>query len=283
MAYVPQARPSGPGSGAPPPNVSAVLASPDGRSIDQRRGPIAPPDTLADASISMPTPHRNWGGIIALLIVDLALATAGGVLLARGLDDSTETAPLPSVTPLPPKPAVEPLPPPLPTTTKTAAADPPTAATTPEPVAKAVESVAKAPEAAAKAPEPAVKAPTPPGEAKQSAVAPATTAARAAPKQSAEPVDPYAADAGLAADVDRQAARSKTAFARCHHNAGVVDGTVRIAFSIKPDGTVARATAAENTTGSSELAACLANEVGGWVFSPHSGAAVDFVRAFTYR
>ncbi len=240
-----------------------------------RPADLIAPDTLADASISMPPARRKWAGIVVLLIVDLALATAGAVLLARGLDDSSDPLPTPSVTPLPqPKPAVEPLPPPPPAT-KAAAAAPP--APTTDAVAELPE---KPPEPVAKAPEPAKSQP-PAGDAKQPA--PAKTAARAAPKQNAEPVDLYAPDAAVAADVDRQAARSKTAFARCHHNAGVVDGTVRIAFSINPNGTVGKASAAENTTGSSELAACLANEVGSWVFSPHPGAAVDFVRAFTYR
>ncbi|MGE0550264.1 MAG: zinc-ribbon domain-containing protein [Kofleriaceae bacterium] len=54
-------------------------------------GPTLPP---VAASMSMPVaPPRRWGLIVVVLIIDLGLAIAGGVMLKQGLSDESTTPP----------------------------------------------------------------------------------------------------------------------------------------------------------------------------------------------
>ena len=79
-----------------------------------------------------------------------------------------------------------------------------------------------------------------------------------------------------------KAASSRGVFLLCHNNAGEVHGTIHIAFKVLPDGRVVHIAAVENTTGSDQLANCLANTIAAWSFPPHTGEPSEFVRPFNY-
>jgi hypothetical protein len=92
-------------------------------------------------------------------------------------------------------------------------------------------------------------------------------------------MDPYAHD--LSNEVDLTATRSAGAFARCHDDTRL-NGVVHIAFTVLPDGRVSRAHAETNTTGSAQIASCLAQVISGWTFAVHPAAPTHFMRPFSY-
>ncbi|HEX4456215.1 MAG TPA: zinc ribbon domain-containing protein, partial [Kofleriaceae bacterium] len=81
--------------------------------------PIAPPPParVPEASLSMAVPRRRTGLIATVVVIDLALAGAGGLLLAKGLEPPTApaaTATAPPPTPAPQTTAITPAPSPAP-------------------------------------------------------------------------------------------------------------------------------------------------------------------------
>jgi TonB family protein len=81
----------------------------------------------------------------------------------------------------------------------------------------------------------------------------------------------------------RHTAESKAAFDRCAVAAGAdLHGSVKIAFRVLEDGSVANAVAVEDSTGMPTLGQCLAQTITAWRFTPHSGAPINSVRAFNY-
>jgi outer membrane biosynthesis protein TonB len=200
---------------------------------------------------------------VVVLIADLGLAVAGAVMLGKGLSKSK------------PEPKGEP---------EAKPAEPPKADLAPAPAAV-----------------PAVQPPQPPPSATVEPAGSDAAAARKDDKASkhhdkkvigkvkpgghvAAPVDPYGAP-DVGGEVDRQAARSRNTFARCYDDAnaiGPIHGSVRIAFQVLPDGTVAHAVPVDNTTGSQLLASCLTSAIAGWTLAPHTGPAAEFVRPFSY-
>ncbi len=85
----------GPISYAPPSMPPRLPSSP----------PVAPPPArVPEASLSMAVPRRRTGLIATVVVIDLALAGAGGLLLAKGLEPPTvpaSTSPAPTPTPAP--------------------------------------------------------------------------------------------------------------------------------------------------------------------------------------
>ncbi len=259
--------------------------------------PVSSPPRPAPAQLSNPSgsfsvpPQRSLALIVIVLVLDLGLAAAGGVLLMKGLADKkpAKTEPAPAEK----KSAIEAVPP-APSPPAAAAAAPAPAV---EPVASTV--VPPAPAAAAReAPKDPTKRekakafvedkPKPKGDAPKTD-APKTDAPKTKPEQPArvdsvptEPQDPRSMSASTEQEIDAAAAKSKPAFARCATEAGSVQGTIKIALQVRNDGHVINAAAVDNTTGDGELARCLVSEVSSWRVSAHHGAAINLLRTFNY-
>jgi len=240
---------------------------------------MVPPTPQRASAKSLEPPPKRWGLILLVLLIDLGLAAGGVVLLREGLRE----APAPSgsagsasagssaqaepVKPAAPPPAIaQPPPPPQ-----------------PEPVA------------AAPAPTPAPVEPPAAGSGSNRARTKIHVTNRRA---GAGPIDPYddlhgkgsgAPTFSLSAQIDRLMAHSKPAFDGCYTAVmksvppeQAVHGTIKIAFRILPDGHLERVVALDNGTGSEQLAACIAAEIGTWALPAHPGDAVDFVRPFNF-
>jgi hypothetical protein len=221
-------------------------------------------------------PRRNSTLIAVIVILDLGLAGAGAMLLAKGMSKPAVKAPASSTRVDPPKPT------------------PNSGATvTPIETGSAAGSASAAPE-----PKPVSSAVAPGGTGSASVAVDAKKAKDtkhhstkggsakkldAATGTGSAPLDPYAAaPSSVAADVNAKAAGSSGVFLLCHNTAGEVHGTIQIAFQVLPDGHVSHVSAVENTTGSGQLASCLANTISSWTFPPHTGDATEFVRPFKY-
>jgi coiled-coil-helix-coiled-coil-helix domain-containing protein 2 len=251
--------------------------------------------------------------MVALLLVDIGLAAAGGVLMSKGLAEreAKKVEPTPvekkseapaSVTP----PAANkvdassavPAAAPAPGAAAAAAAAPaaavaaresPTRAAASDPkLATASTSNAKVADAksTAKATDTKNAKPT---DTKSTAKATDTKSPKPTDKPDvAKPVgsvpttpqDPYLAP-NTEREIDAAAASSKAAFAKCaaDHPA---QGALKIAFQVRGDGRVINASAVENSTGNAELARCVSAEVSTWRVSAHDGAAINMLRPFTY-
>ena len=102
-----------------------------------------------------------------------------------------------------------------------------------------------------------------------------------------EPVDPYAGAAAssgdVAAQVDFAIGRMNDSIKGCHRNVGSPTGTVRIAFQVLDNGTLAHAATIANSTHSDQLAACIVDGLYELQLPTHSGGPVDFVRPFEFR
>lgn len=226
------------------------------------------PATPLNASLAFEqaAPRRGGTMIAVVVILDLGLAAAGAMLLAKGLSRSAAAT----------KPTTNEAPSP---TTKAAGAAPAAAAvvgsSAPEPT-QIVDS-APAPTAGTGSTDTKV-------DRKQRGARKLATGTKSG--LTVTPIDPYEATSApavtLAPEVDRKAGQSAGVFALCHNNAGAVHGIVDIAFRVLPDGHVTNVEAVENTTGSPELASCLANAIAAWTFPPRTGGAADFVRPFKY-
>jgi hypothetical protein len=219
---------------------------------------------FAEPSMSMPAmPKPRVGLIIAVLVLDLGLATAGALMLGKGLSKSDAPA----------KPAptgdgsahVE-APPPAPGSAAVVAPAPaPSGLPANLPIAQLAGSDLGSDAGSA--------------QPKKKATPPKKDAVKA--KKDA-PLDPERA---LASEIDLQAQRSKPELDRCYDDAGgasAVHGTVEIAFRVLPDGRVSNVVAVDNQTGSIQLANCLTGTLAHWSFATHPAKAADFMRPFTY-
>ena len=259
--------------------------------------------TLSSLSLSMAAaPQRRSSTVIAVIVIlDLGLAGAGAMLLAKGLGG-------PPAAPHRPAAAI-----PVPASTSLEAPKPPpgasafvapsaVAVTDPGTTAPAGDSATAQPASASSSVPPpdtrghgVLAAPSPKPASKHHAIAApiksqlAVTVggARSDVKVTSDdregPLDPYVlARSSVGAAVDAKAAGASGVFYLCHHNAGQVHGTVNIAFQVLPDGHVAHVSAVENTTGSDKLASCLGSTIASWTFPPHTGEPAEFVRPFKY-
>ena len=254
---------SQPPASQPPPSQPPLSQPPLSQPPGPRRASTPVPDALSSPSLSMMPAKRSGAMIAVILVLDLALAAAGGALLVKGLAK--------------PKPA----------DAKPASAAPHAqAAAAPTPAAVAVTSAAPAGSAAAPEPPP----PSDKTVAREAKKKP--TAAKDIKKKADVPLDPYAGAAPPAAgtdqtaEIDAQARESFGAFRRCFTDAihgSPIHGDIRIAFVVQPDGHVSHSSPVVNTTGSDALASCLAQTIGAWTFAPHSGPAASYERPFNYQ
>ena len=236
---------------------------------------LSPTPAPRGSSVAMPRQGRRWGLVIAILVLDVGLATAGAVLLTQGLRDD---GPHPTATPALPAPAA-----PGTTPAKASAVEPGKAAGKPVMVvSKAVVKVVKSAPAS-----------------------PAKVAAKPSGKKPAKatPVDPYAgSDAAtppLQDDEDHSAAISDAIDAKSNHAEGVFSrcytqatkplpadqplrGRIQIAFTVLTNGHVDHVTTAENQTGSDQLANCLGSEIGGWIFNEHPQDPMEITKIFAF-
>jgi hypothetical protein len=239
----------GPISYAPPSMPPRLPSSP----------PVTPPPArVPEASLSMAVPRRRTGLIATVVMIDLALAGAGGLLLAKGLEPPTApTAPSPAPAPAPPAPSPS-SPPPL----------QPAGSAADGAIGSALDHIAAT----------TPPAPTPP--------APAPTQHVAAKKPAPPaPIDPYDMSHALANEVELAASRAGPDFEQCLDAAlreKAIHGAIHVSFIVAADGRVATPKVAQNTTGSSALATCLTTIISTWTFATHPAHATSFVRPFSY-
>jgi hypothetical protein len=286
-----QQRPvSSPPASSPPTSqqrpVSPVSAPP--------RAATKPQVSSASGSFAAP-PTRPLGLIVVVLLLDLGLAAAGGVLLSKGLSKEDKKPDAKSATPPVEKKAAIEAPAPAPAPGAAAVATVAAAAKQPEVTPAPVEPAAKGAAARAK---PSDKAK--PGEkakalvedkAKPSDKPVTSPSSGPAPAKTEEPkrvdgvptqpVDPYP-KTDTNQEIEAAAGASKPAFARCVAQAGEVHGSIKVALQVRSDGHVINAAAVENTTGDAELGRCLVSEVSTWRVSAHDGAAINLLRTFNY-
>ncbi|MFT3693598.1 MAG: hypothetical protein QM831_10695 [Kofleriaceae bacterium] len=258
---------SGPAS-IPPPSRSPGSIPPTNNPYpptDLGFGKPVPPRRMAEPSMSMPAVQQpRWGLIIVILVLDLALAAAGAVMLAKGLAKPDAAAP--SSTPAP--------------TTKAAdTAKPVEAPTAQANVEK--KDVAASIIAAANG--------SNTGSAAQADAN--TTPKKDPPKQTvatkgkASPQDPYAdppSNKSVAGEIELAMVRSKADLAYCQEDAGGVHGRIDIQFTVLPTGAVDDLKILGNTTGNQALATCLVGVMTKWAFATKPTAPTNFVRPFIY-
>jgi hypothetical protein len=273
----------------PAPGSLSFAATPrEGDPLPTSQRPPVTATTDASRSFVVP-PSRPIGLMVLVLLVDLALAGAGAVLLGKGLSEK--------------KPATKP----AQKTQRERAPqeDAPTNVDVPSNAAAAsvtAASGAAASDAAANSAGPNVEARASNIEtssgAKVAAAAPKPSQAKAAPKSKAAeappPTTPAAptpaptpaapAQPSFDTQLERATANSKPAFDRCALDAGSPHGTVRVAFRVLEDGSVANAFPVEDSTGSPTLGQCLAQTITTWRFTsdPARRAPINSLRAFNY-
>ncbi|NVB82138.1 MAG: hypothetical protein HOV81_27400 [Kofleriaceae bacterium] len=277
------------------PNVSAP---------DVSRAPaVSASRAVSGDSIALP-PSRPIALIAIVLVVDLGLAAAGAVMLAKGLSKSEakveDKAPLKTEAPMPAPeapaaavvapPAEAPAVPSVPSASAiasvTATAEPPPTIVAEE--KKPASAAADKSTASRRGKEkertatPTVTTKPAPTETKQDA----SSSGPVTSPSSTTPQDPYADTTPAPKltteqEVNKLAASSKSTFDRCA-GASEAHGRIQIAFQVLADGRIANAAAVENSTGNTELGRCLVAAISGWTLSPHSGPAQSFVRPFNY-
>lgn len=234
------------------------------RKSSQRPLSQTPQASNASMSFSKPAGHRPLGLIAIVLVLDLGLAGSGAFLLAKGMakarpvkvDKKTDKTQAPTA----------------PSSSASAAAAPTTAPTT---VAPSAVAVAAAPAARADSAAARVK---PRGQAEPAG--PITSPSEGVPV-TAVPTTAVPPPTSTSAEVQSLGTRSSAGFEHCRGDQPVV-GTIEIAFLVQPDGSIAKADTATNTTGNAELATCLARVIGSWRVSPFQGNTMSFVRPFSY-
>ncbi len=244
--------------------------------VIETNAPQPPIARVPEASLSMPVPRRRTGLIATVLVIDLALAGSGAVLLAKGLEPpskSTASAPAPSPTPTPaPAPAapnVTPAPAPPPSGSALAAIG---SGSADDAFGSALARLAAGSGAAG-------------GVGTIDAPPPAPAPIHAAAKHGPTPQDPYDTAHALANEVELAADRAGPDFERCLQTAlreTPIHGAIHVSFSVAPDGHVDHAKAADNTTGSASLAGCLIGTISTWRFATHPTHMTSFVRPFSY-
>lgn len=100
----------------------------------------------------------------------------------------------------------------------------------------------------------------------------------------------YEIEAQIASEVGRLTARSQSKFDACHARASKalppeapLRGEIAVSFSVNPSGSVAAVRALSNSTGSTELSACLVAIVETWAFSTTAATSpLEFRRTFRF-
>jgi hypothetical protein len=247
-------------SSQPPAKISAPQSRVSAPQPTSSGSPSRKPSRSLGASLSLAAANHRGGVIAVLLLIDVALAAAGAVLLVKAMtrasaspqaDDNGSAGKVHSAAPQTPPPSPAPVPGPPSDAAITAIADPPVA-------------------------DAAVEAP-PPADA--GAARPRKKPDTRPTKKSGTPQETSAEKSA----VDVAVARLRPEIERCHRDAGAPSGHVHIAFQILPDGSVTHVQPVENTTESQQLGVCVAAAVGSLSFPPHEGGPVDFVRPFEWK
>ena len=276
--------------------VPPELRSQDPNFVPQtsQRAPVrvpspAPAGSMAGDSFVVP-PQRPLGLIAIVLVIDLALAGSGAVMLSKGLakkkpaDTAAPKAPAMqqrSEAAPPPAPAPTPAPSPSPTEAVQAAAPPPPPAVTPPITAAAAPVIEAKPDK------------TQTRDKDKKTKGSKTTSSGPVTSPSGPVTDPGHVDnnaagppppAGfdLKGEANKLASSSNDLFARCLGAAGTVHGTINVAYQVNPDGSVSHPFAVENSTGNEQLGTCLADVINTWRFPVHPGEAQNAVRPFKY-
>ncbi|MEO8549618.1 MAG: AgmX/PglI C-terminal domain-containing protein [Kofleriaceae bacterium] len=223
------------------------------------------PSRVGEPSMSMPAlPRTRWGLVVLVLLMDLGLATAGAILLQRGLaKDEVESGSGSGSA----KPA--------PTTTSAAAPANPAAA---PPLAASLDALAKSADDKQADDKIVDKKPVPPAQANKPKVV--------KPTGGGAPQDPYDDKRGLGAEIELAAARSRGDFDQCYQAAQAtmqMKSRIDIGFAILPDGRVGKVHVVANSTGVPSLATCLGDAIERWAFAEHPAKPTEFVRPFIYN
>jgi hypothetical protein len=250
-----------PGHAAPP--ISYAPPSMPPRVIEPSAPQPQPPITrVPEASLSMPVPRRRTGLIATVIVIDLALAGSGAVLLAKGLE--------------PPSKAAAPAPAPVAPTITAPAPTPPPPPQTGSGLALF---------GSGSADDDAIGSASLARLAAGSDAPPAPAPVHAAAKHGPAPQDPYDTAHALANEVELAADRAGPDFEHCLQTAlraTPIHGAIHISFAVAPDGHVDHARASDNTTGSASLAGCLVGTIAAWRFATHPTHLTSFVRPFSY-
>jgi hypothetical protein len=219
------------------------------------------------------------GLVILVLLLDLGLATAGAVMLQKGLakaepaegaGSASHTTTAPASAPTGAAAAPAPVAPPLGASLAAITQQKPEPAPEPKEAAKEAAKDTRAP--AKKAVKPA------PGSG-------SATAAASGSGSVAAPQDPYEVKNALGSEIELAAARSRPDFDKCYADATqdlAIHGRVDIGFTVLPDGRVANVRPIQNTTNSPVLASCLITAIGRWAFAQRPAAPSEFVRPFLF-
>ena len=209
----------------------------------------------------MPKIARPWGLIITILVIDVALAATGAVLLAKGLTAKPEAAPPKTSEQAPPPPAEI-------------------------AVAAAPASDVRLPASGSGTPETEIR--NPPAEIRKPAeTEKPETEIRKRAADAKPPTGSRRPEAGgrsaptLDNEIELAATRSQAVFSKCAE-AAQPHGTIRVAFQVVPDGQTSHVSVIEDSTGQSSVSSCLVATIQRWSFAVHPSVTRDFVRSFTY-
>jgi hypothetical protein len=233
---------------------------------------VIPPITrVPEASLSMPVPRRRTGLLATVLVIDLALAASGAVLLAKGLEPPNKAsvvAPATQTQATPPAPAVAPAPP----ASGSGLAAIGSGSADDDAFGSALARLAAGSGVVG-------------GVGAIDVPPPAPAPIHAAAKHGPSPQDPYDTAHALANEVELAADRAGPDFERCLQTSlreTAIHGAIHVSFAVAPDGHVDHARAADNTTGSASLAGCLIGTISAWRFATHPTHLTSFVRPFSY-
>lgn len=273
------------------------------------------PAWSADGSLdeSLRVPKRRWGLIFVVLLIDIAFAASGAVLLARGLATRPAAAsgatgssdkpapPASSAQDHDPKSAAEraPLPPRAPVATTGAGSATPTTDGSASPTAGSASPTTAGSaigDAAGSGSASATPTPTPISTNREplagsAAATPTPLPAKDKPKSptkkpkhgTTEPDPSASRSPSVDALVDAGVARLRAEVRQCHIAAGAPRGTVLVAFNLFDDGKVSNVAAVENSTGSEQLARCITAAVAAMSVTPHRGGTQSFTRPFEFQ
>lgn len=228
----------------------------------------------AEPSMSMPAvPRTRWGLIILVLLMDLGLAIAGAIMLAKGLAKADAEPAKPTPTSPTSTTSTEPAPPP----SRTPVAPVANAAATP-PLAASIDAIAKTVPVEDRGDDNK----KPPAQAQK----PKVVKTNGGGGGGGAPQDPYDEKKGLGAEIELAAARSRGDFDQCYQAAQSsmqMKSRIDIGFTILPDGRVDQVHVVANSTGVPALAACLSSAIEHWAFAERPAKPTEFVRPFIYN
>ncbi len=248
--------------------------------------------------MSMPVAAKSRVGLtIVMLLLDAGLATAGGLMLAKGLAKPGSGRSRATRRPTRPDPAPEPAVKKVGARTAAPSVPPGSAGSPIAPTPSVPGAAIGSSGSAADQPAPAIVAS---GSAIARAIAGSASESSAPPAPpptkphkpgvvppARRPLDPYDDNGALSNEIDLQMTRAHATLDRCYDDASAkapVHGHVRVAFQVGTRERSCRAhvTVVDNTTASTQLATCLIGTIARWSFAIHPSQTADFMRPFDY-